>query len=226
MKLVMAELVYLLQRILLETNFLWWVCPLLWKSDFLFSTIRKRSLGKVIFLHLCVILFTGGFGFPACITGHMTKGGSASGGGGSASSGCQVCFQGGGLHPGGLHAGKVCLARGGLHLGVLHPGRIGSASGGLGRYFPPPRALWDTVNKQAVRNLLSYWNAFLSLWFNYLWYQFNTYPNLVVPSLFNWVIQSLQKYLSSRIHDFAIAADRCYTQRKTNKTVISSHLFK
>ena len=27
-----------------------------------------------MFLHLCIILFTGVGGFPACITGHMTRG--------------------------------------------------------------------------------------------------------------------------------------------------------
>ena len=69
--------------------------------------------GKVMFLHLCVILFTGVVGFQACITGHMTKGvciwqgvcirrgsassGSTSGGGGSAS------MEGGSLHPYGSH---------------------------------------------------------------------------------------------------------------------------
>ena len=35
-------------------------------------TARKRSCGKVMFLHLCVILFMG-VGFPACTTEHMTK---------------------------------------------------------------------------------------------------------------------------------------------------------
>ena len=140
MKLVMAELVCLLQRILLETNFLWWVCPLLWKSDFLFSTIRKRSLGKVIFLHLCVILFTGGgaFWLPSMHHGSHDQRG--------------VCIRGRGFciqWVSGLLSGRGSASRGsacrqglpcegGLHLGVLHPGRIGSASGGLGRYSPPP----------------------------------------------------------------------------------------
>ena len=32
-----------------------------------------------MFLHLCVILFTGRGGFPACITGHMTGGSVSSG---------------------------------------------------------------------------------------------------------------------------------------------------
>ena len=65
-------------------------------------TARKRSCGKVMFLHLCVILFTIGVGFLACITGHMTSiqwGLPAAGGGG--------------LHPGGLSTG------------VLHPGGLG-----------------------------------------------------------------------------------------------------
>ena len=44
-------------------------------STFRFLPPANEVWGKVIFLHLCVILFTGrGVGFPACITGHMTKG--------------------------------------------------------------------------------------------------------------------------------------------------------
>ena len=34
-------------------------------------TAHKRSCGKVMFLHVPVILFTGGGCIPACITGHM-----------------------------------------------------------------------------------------------------------------------------------------------------------
>ena len=52
-------------------------------------TARKRSLGQAMFLHLRVILFTGGggVGFRPCITCYVTRGstsggGSASGGGG------------------------------------------------------------------------------------------------------------------------------------------------
>ena len=33
-------------------------------------TVRKRSLGKVIFLHLSVILFTGGGCLPHCMLGY------------------------------------------------------------------------------------------------------------------------------------------------------------
>ena len=33
-----------------------------------------------MFLLMCVVLFTGGVGFPACITGHMTRGVSIQGG--------------------------------------------------------------------------------------------------------------------------------------------------
>ena len=61
-----------------------------------------------MFLRLCVVQFTGGWGgvgFLACITGHMTRG----------------------LHPGGLHLG-VCL-QGGLHPWGLP--EEGSASRGV-----------------------------------------------------------------------------------------------
>ena len=77
---------------------------------------RKRIWGKVMFLHLCVILFTGRGGFPACIIGHMTGGGV-------------VCLKWG-LHPGeSLHTG------GSEYRGGLHPE-------GLGR---PPQDTWDTM---------------------------------------------------------------------------------
>ena len=65
--------------------------------------------GKVMFLHLCVILFTGrGVSVPACITGHMTGGASLSRG--SLSLGVSIwgvsvqvgfCRGGGALCPGG-----------------------------------------------------------------------------------------------------------------------------
>ena len=54
--------------------------------DYSMFTARKRSLGQGNVLHLSVILFGGGgFGFPACITGHMIW---------------RVCIQGG------LHFGR------------------------------------------------------------------------------------------------------------------------
>ena len=80
-----------------------------------------------MFLHLSVILFTGGVGFLACITGHITRGGLHQG----------VC-----LH-GGLPPGRVCIE------GGLHPGGVGQTPLHHG-------ILWDTVNKRAVRILLVY----------------------------------------------------------------------
>ena len=67
----------------------------------------------------------GGVGFPACITDHMTRGGTASRGKG-------VCVQGkGGLHPveGGQHPGGGVSIQGetGMHLGGLYlEGRVTS----------------------------------------------------------------------------------------------------
>ena len=110
-----------------------------------------------MFLHVSAILFTGGgggVGFPACITGHMTRGKGvciqgrglhpwwACVQGGFASRGRGVCIQGegsldpggGGLHPGawGPHPGDLCIY-GGLHPEGrgLHRGG-GSASRGRG----------------------------------------------------------------------------------------------
>ena len=50
----------------------------------------QRSCGKLIFLHLCVILFKGGGGIsvPACTTAHMTRGDGGLCLGGSLSRGC------------------------------------------------------------------------------------------------------------------------------------------
>ena len=89
---------------------------------FVFLPPANEVWGKVIFLHLCVILFIGGVCFPACITGHMTRG-SAS--------------------VGGLHLG-------GLHLGGLHLGRSASGKGNLHTGGTLPRVLWDMVNKWVV----------------------------------------------------------------------------
>ena len=68
--------------------------------------------GKIMFLHLCAILFSGCVCIPACITGHMTGGlclgVSVQGGlcpGGSLSMGVSV---GGGLCLGGLYPGGLC----------------------------------------------------------------------------------------------------------------------
>ena len=94
---------------------------------------------KVMFLHLCVILFTGGVSVPACITGHMTGVSLSWGGclcpGGSLSRG--VLLQG-------VSVGRV-IVQYGLCLG-------GSLSG------IPPRKRPMYSNDWAVRILL---NAFL-----------------------------------------------------------------
>ena len=90
----------------------------------MFLPPAKRSLGQDnVFTGVC--LSTRGIGFPACVTGHMTRG---------------VCIQGGstfrrGLPPGGLPLGwEVCIG-----------GGAASRGGGI---------LRDTVNKWAVRILL------------------------------------------------------------------------
>ena len=51
------------------------------KYNFFALNFTKRVEGKVLFSRLCVILSTWGVClFPACITGHMTKGGLPPGG--------------------------------------------------------------------------------------------------------------------------------------------------
>ena len=93
-------------------------------------TSGKKVWGNVMFLHMSVILSTGGWGgdigFPACIRDHMIRGaGSASIRGLHLEGG--VCIHGGvciwgdrGLHP-----------REGLHLGVLPTVEVSR--------HPPPR---------------------------------------------------------------------------------------
>ena len=85
-----------------------------------------------MFLHLCVILFTGiGVDFPACITGHMTGEGVCIQGG-------RVYIQWGGLHPmGDLHQmgrsasnGEICIQWGGLH-----PMGRSASNGEVGSYL-------------------------------------------------------------------------------------------
>ena len=86
----------------------------------------NEDLGKVMFLCLSVILFTGGLASQHA--SQVTWPG-------------MVCIGGGGsLPPGGCLSLGVCIQGEGLHPG-----------GRLGR---PPQALWDMVNKRAVRILL------------------------------------------------------------------------
>ena len=82
-------------------------CDICFIGNFVFPHIcNYRPRGKTMFSETCVILFTGGVGFPACITSHMT---SIQGGGfpaytighmtrGSASRGKWVCIQGEGVY--------------------------------------------------------------------------------------------------------------------------------
>ena len=111
--------------------------------------------GKVMFLHLCVILWRGGF--PSMHHRSHDQGGLPPGG---------VCLHGG-LHPGLLPPRGVCT-------GGLHPGGSASRrSASKGRGLPPggsasrrrgfassvfcrgsPWTLPDTVNKRAVLTLL------------------------------------------------------------------------
>ena len=103
----------------------------------------QRSYGKVMFLHLSVILFTGDVSDPACTTGHMTggvmsRGVSVQGGGLSVWEG--LCPGWGSLCLGGSLFGgvsvSVCLCP---HLGRDPPGQTTPpADTSLGRH-PPGR---------------------------------------------------------------------------------------
>ena len=69
----------------------------------------QRSCGKVIFLHLSLILFTGGVSIPACTTGHMTRGVSVQGGLCPVGISDQGIFVRGDLCPGGLCLGGISV---------------------------------------------------------------------------------------------------------------------
>ena len=90
------------------------------------------SWGKVMFLHMSVILFMGGVSVPACTTGHITWGLSR-----------EVSVQGG-LCLGGLCPGGVCW--GSLSKGV-------SIKGGV--------SVRETPRTVTSGRYASYWNAFL-----------------------------------------------------------------
>ena len=86
---------------------------------------QQRNVGKVMFLHLSVILFTGGVSVPAYTIGHMTRGVSVQG--------ClclRVSVQGG-LCLGGL-CSEGSLSGGSLSRGSLSRESLsgGSLSGG------------------------------------------------------------------------------------------------
>ena len=65
---------------------------------------QTNVLGKVMFLHPCVILFTGGVGFPVCITGHMTRGSASRGVGPPPRDTTGYGQRAGGTHPTGMHS--------------------------------------------------------------------------------------------------------------------------
>ena len=85
-----------------------------------------------MFLHLCVILFTGRGGFLTCITGHMT------GGKGSVSSG--VCIQGESANS------RACIQKGSASRGVRQTS---------------PRYMGYYWIRSTSRRYASYWNSFL-----------------------------------------------------------------
>ena len=110
--------------------------------------------GKVIFLHLSVILFTGG----ACVVGGICGRGVCMAGGtcgeGACMAGC-VCVVGGmngrGCMVGGMHGRGACVAGGMCGRGVCAMG-VCVAGGVHGRYYKI---------RSMSRWYASYWNAIL-----------------------------------------------------------------
>ena len=148
--------------------------------DFECSSLKTRKLlppanevwGKVIFLHLFVILFTVGGGMRGCSGGHawLLRGGvcGCSGGGMHGCSGGMCGCSGGGMHgcSGGhvwlLWGGCAWLLRGGACMVargacvVAQGGMCGCSWGGAWFFRGGPAWFfpWDTVNERAVRILL------------------------------------------------------------------------
>ena len=108
-----------------------------------------------MFLHLSVILFTGGgVSVSACTTGHMTREGSLSRGEGGLSRGVSVWGESGGR--GSLSRGRGVSVQGRLSGGNLCPGGFlsgGLCSGGSVREMLPDRDP-PCGNERAVRILL------------------------------------------------------------------------
>ena len=99
-------------------------------------TARKRSCGKVMFLHLSVLsVHLGGGGFPACITDHMTsiRGICLQDG---------VCIQGKSASNGGVVGvciqGEVCLLWGSTCRGSTWGGSASGGSASRGQNTPSP----------------------------------------------------------------------------------------
>ena len=90
----------------------------------------QRSCGKVMFLHLSVILFTGDVSVPACTTGHMT-GGLCQGG--------SLSRVGVSLSGGSLCLGEVSVQGGSLSLSVSVPTWVETP---LGRQPPRQTPPW------------------------------------------------------------------------------------
>ena len=119
------------------------------KYDLHFSLYRPlRSCGKVMFLHLCVILFTRGISVPTCTTGHMTRGSLSRG------SLCGRSLSGGSLSRGlylGVSVQGVSVCPGGSLSGM------GSVQGAL-----CPGGLCQGDPRMITHGwYASYWNAYL-----------------------------------------------------------------
>ena len=91
----------------------------------------QMKFAKIMFLHVSVILSTGG----------GMHGGGVHGGG--------MCAWQGACMAGGMHVWQGCAWRGNVH-GRGHAWRGGCVAGGC----VPWQILWDTVNERAVRILL------------------------------------------------------------------------
>ena len=103
---------------------------------------------KVMFLHLSVILFTGGRGWQGvCVAGGVHGRGWRA-------------WQGG-MHGGGIHGGGECMAGGMHHRGACVAGGHPWQGGIHGRGAPTQQILRDTVIPSMSGRYASYWNALL-----------------------------------------------------------------
>ena len=102
---------------------MWFICYQ--TSIFLYLITVRNEVAKVMFLHVSVILFTGGGAIPACIAG-----------------GIPACLAAGGSALGGAACSRGVCSRRGLLLGGLLPVGVPAPRGSV---EPPPQKQTATV---------------------------------------------------------------------------------
>ena len=149
---------------------------------FKFLPPTNEVWGKVLFLHMSVILFTGGggVGFPACITDHMTRGSTFGG---------RVCIKGGGVSlQGGLPTGRG-LGRpptGNGKMGGTHPtGMLSCVWCGYGWYSDDNSARRDlkiwTLRSSLLKTICGLLHLYDRYWYRWISLTLLFHSNINTP---------------------------------------------